>query len=295
MYMLREKTIAASIVFIVVTIIKLINPGMAAQLRGSILPTIEYNVDYRSAMARLGESLTAEEGIIAALSRLGISFPTAVEAIRETEPEISPEPLPEPTTLEAELEPEPSLKLEPSPSPELKPEPEPSASPEASTESEADELSEAVAAFYDTQAAFDGMPDGVAWDVAELPFEHTTPTIGRNSSGFGYRAHPIDGGVRFHYGTDFAVYTGTEIVAFADGVVATAESGDGYGLYVVVSHEDGFSTLYAHCGELLVSAGQTVARGDLIAYSGNTGQTTGPHLHFELLCEGMYLNPEYFV
>ena len=115
------------------------------------------------------------------------------------------------------------------------------------------------------------------------------------SSGFGYRLHPIQNEVLFHYGTDFAADAGTEIHSFADGVVLASGTDSGYGNYVKVDHGGGFVTLYGHCSERLVSEGERVQRGQTIALVGSTGRSTGPHLHFELIHDGVYLNPEFYL
>ena len=101
--------------------------------------------------------------------------------------------------------------------------------------------------------------------------------------------------MKFHYGTDFAVWTGTEVHCFADGCVAFAGEEAGYGKYLIVDHAEGCRTLYAHCQTLMASAGEEVAAGQVIALSGSSGRVTGPHLHFELQRDGVYLNPEYYV
>ena len=119
--------------------------------------------------------------------------------------------------------------------------------------------------------------------------------MGMTSSGFGYRVHPIHGDVRFHYGTDFAANAGTDVLCFADGKVIEAGYDSGYGNYIKIEHNDEFSTLYAHCSLLLVAVGDEVAKGEKIAYVGETGLATGPHLHFELMRNGKYINPEYYL
>ena len=138
-------------------------------------------------------------------------------------------------------------------------------------------------------------PENVSYDVISLPFEESNPIVGETSSGFGYRIHPIDQELRFHYGTDYAADAGTKIHAFADGTVLEAGVSDGYGNYVKLDHGNGFVTLYGHCSALLVSEGEQIARGQSIALVGSTGQSTGPHLHFELMHDGIYLNPEFYL
>jgi len=104
------------------------------------------------------------------------------------------------------------------------------------------------------------------------------------SSGFGYRPNPFTGqGRERHQGIDIRAPTGTEVFATAYGVVRTAGwNENGYGLFVIIEHGYGYSTVFAHNSVLMVSAGDAVERGQLIALSGNTGRSTGPHVHFEV-------------
>ena len=103
---------------------------------------------------------------------------------------------------------------------------------------------------------------------------------------------PISGGVQTSgFGRRSAPTTGTPVYASCGGTVAKAGWGSGYGYVVYINHEDGRQTRYAHLSKVLVSAGQTVKQGDRIALSGNTGISTGPHLHFEMLINGTQVNP----
>lgn len=128
-----------------------------------------------------------------------------------------------------------------------------------------------------------------------LGFAYTTPVQGQFSSGFGLRTDPLEGGSRFHYGLDIAAQQGAVVSSFAAGIVTVVAESSDLGRYVTVSHSNGFSTLYAHCARVTASAGQQVACGDPIAEVGDTGRTTGTHLHFELLHGSTYLNPIYYV
>jgi murein DD-endopeptidase MepM/ murein hydrolase activator NlpD len=118
------------------------------------------------------------------------------------------------------------------------------------------------------------------------------------SSNYGYRIHPISGDKNYHTGVDIAVAQGTQILAGHDGKVTFAGSNGGYGLAVFLEGEtpagERLVTRYAHCSELLVTPGQQVKKGDVIAKVGSTGNSTGPHLHLEVLLNGRYLNPLYF-
>ena len=115
----------------------------------------------------------------------------------------------------------------------------------------------------------------------------------RITSVFGYRTHPITGVYKLHTGVDIAGpgISGKPIMAANAGTVIKAGYNRGYGNYVVIDHGGGYSTLYGHASRLAVSAGQSVARGDTIAYVGTTGYSTGYHLHFEIIENGEYKNP----
>lgn len=119
----------------------------------------------------------------------------------------------------------------------------------------------------------------------------------RISAPFGKRLHPILHIWHVHIGLDLAAPIGTEVYASADGVVDWANSGHngGYGKLVKISHSFGFMTYYAHLDKLAVSKGQFIKKGQLIAYSGNTGYSTGPHLHYEVRFLGQPINPLSFV
>lgn len=159
------------------------------------------------------------------------------------------------------------------------------------------ELPAAVTAFLESQEPYSdyALPENVSYDYSPFDEETAVPVAGYNSSGFGYRLHPIKGEVRFHYGTDFAAWSGEEILAFAAGTVSFAGQSDSYGNYIKIDHGNGWESLYSHCSKLFAAVGDTVAAGDKIALVGDTGLTTGPHLHFELSKDGVYVNPEYYV
>ncbi len=99
----------------------------------------------------------------------------------------------------------------------------------------------------------------------------------------------------FHTGTDFAIAQGTPIYASASGTVKFAGRKGGYGNLVIIDHGNGYQTYYAHCSALYVSAGQKVSKGENIAAVGSTGNSTGPHVHFEIRYNGNTLNPEKYV
>lgn len=118
---------------------------------------------------------------------------------------------------------------------------------------------------------------------------------GRKSSSFGPRKAPTKGASTYHKGLDWATPTGTPIVASCGGTVAKAGWGSGYGYVVYINHEDGRQTRYAHLSKVQVKVGQKVKQGQQIALSGNTGITSGPHVHFEILIGGKQVNPEKYL
>jgi murein DD-endopeptidase MepM/ murein hydrolase activator NlpD len=121
-----------------------------------------------------------------------------------------------------------------------------------------------------------------------------TPVDGaRISSGFGFRRHPVLGYGRMHKGIDFAVPSGTPVMAAGDGTVASAGRTTGFGNLLVINHTNGYATAYGHLTRFApgIRAGIRVRQGQLVAFSGNTGMSTGPHLHYEIRIKGAQVNP----
>lgn len=121
------------------------------------------------------------------------------------------------------------------------------------------------------------------------------PSTRRLTSRFATREHPIDGVTKMHNGIDIAGGYGADIIAADSGTVLFAGNSSSYGKYIVLSHGNGITTLYAHCSQLLVSAGASVSRGQTIAKVGSTGKSTGPHLHFEVSVNGTRKDPLNYV
>ncbi len=117
------------------------------------------------------------------------------------------------------------------------------------------------------------------------------PVPGAAGSGFGNRVHPIFGTVRFHSGLDFGGNMGDPIQAAATGTVIQSKYREGYGNTVIIDHDDGWTTLYAHLSSFAVSTGAQVSLGQTIGAIGSTGWSTGPHLHFEVRFEGVPQDP----
>ena len=144
---------------------------------------------------------------------------------------------------------------------------------------EADRVSSEIASLQDQDKVYTG--GKFLWP--------TTSTL--ITSPFGYRIHPVTGVYTGHTGVDIGVGTGSPVYAAASGTVIVAGTYGGYGYAVVIDHGSGISTLYGHNSSLNVSVGQNVTQGQVIASSGNTGISTGPHLHFEVRINGAYVDP----
>lgn len=121
------------------------------------------------------------------------------------------------------------------------------------------------------------------------------PVSGRITSTFGYRKAPTAGASSYHKGVDIAVNTGTDVLACKEGKVVTAAYSSSAGNYVAIYHGGGIYSYYMHCSQLKTSVGKHVEKGQVIARSGSTGISTGPHLHFAMYKSGNYVNPMYYV
>jgi murein DD-endopeptidase MepM/ murein hydrolase activator NlpD len=129
----------------------------------------------------------------------------------------------------------------------------------------------------------------------KLPFAMPVKDSFRWTSGFGYRRDPKGAGNRMHEGTDMAGSYGTPVYATADGVVTHAGWDNGYGRLIKIKHDFGIETRYAHLSQLRVEVGQRVSRGDRIGDMGNSGRSTGTHLHYEVRLGGTAVNPMTFI
>lgn len=139
----------------------------------------------------------------------------------------------------------------------------------------------------------DGSPTPTAVpEMPSAPITDATPTV---TSGFGWRNDPISGATKFHAGTDLRAAYGQPVHAAAGGRVAFAGDQGGYGLTVVIDHGNGCATRYAHLSGYSVQAGDEVGSGQVVARTGNSGRSTGPHLHLELLKDGKAVDPTLIV
>ena len=121
------------------------------------------------------------------------------------------------------------------------------------------------------------------------------PASSTITSPFGWRNHPVNGGSALHAGVDIAAPMGSSVLAAEDGTVIVAQYSGSAGNYIMIDHGGGLSTVYMHNSSLLVSVGETGEKGQTIAYSGSTGWSTGPHLHFGVRVDGEYVNPMPYV
>lgn len=306
-------------VFVLLVAAKLLFPDAVDRLADSARQVIGRDADFKEAFAAVGRAVSGERPVSDSLQE-------AYAAVFDlAPPETVPDPAPQPEA-EQDLVPQPADAGEPSAAPDaarlrsgVLPLPEvdqavmrelvispegtapmslpagdgPRSAEEESGDGSEEVPEEAVAAMSQVYTMAP-MPENASLEQRNLGFEHCTPVPGRLSSAFGWREHPIEGGSRFHYGVDLAAAEGTDILAFADGEVYASGESSTLGNYIMLRHEGGYVTLYAHCSRVTASGG-SVAMGDKIAEVGATGLATGPHLHFELHDGELYLNPIYYV
>ena len=143
--------------------------------------------------------------------------------------------------------------------------------------------------------SINGWQADIAW-LEALPISlPVVPAQARISSGFGERSDPINRRMAMHSGLDFELPANTPVLAAGAGKVIESGWDNQYGHVLVIRHRDGYTTRYAHNNELLVREGQNVTKGQLIARSGNTGRSTGPHLHFEIMKNGQTVDPAQYL
>ncbi|MGB3640721.1 MAG: M23 family metallopeptidase [Rivularia sp. (in: cyanobacteria)] len=146
------------------------------------------------------------------------------------------------------------------------------------------------------------LPQVSKWVESQYPIRLLQQTKPKNTafpttkgipitSGFGWRIHPLTGEYRFHSGIDFGAPQGTPIYAFKAGLVEFAGIRGGYGKAVIINHGAGKSTLYGHASKLIVRKGERVVPGQIVGKIGSTGNSTGPHLHFEVRLDDKPVNP----
>lgn len=304
-----RRLVICGVIFVLLVAVKLLFPQTVSRLAQSAGRLIGRDADFKEAFAAMGRAISGEEAVSDSLQDAytavfnpsgmtadggAAAVPTMTAATDYMEPgsrlvRYTMKKLPQPTQAAAQ-----EIVLSEAPV-----QAEPAAIGTVSGQSQAEPEHEPVDDTTTTDAlsyvyTMPALPENASLEQRNLGFAHTSPILGNLSSTFGWREHPIEGGNKFHYGVDLAADTGTEICAFADGTVyATGESST-LGYYVMLQHEGGYITLYAHCSKVTVTGG-SVSMGDKIAEVGSTGAATGPHLHFELHDGDLYLNPIYYV
>lgn len=170
--------------------------------------------------------------------------------------------------------------------------------PEAGSSEEVEPTQPPVVTAMAQEYTDDGvkLPSNVSFAYYELGLSETVvPVSGPVTSTFGYRDSPVNGKDEFHLALDIGAAEGTEIGAFADGVVAYIGESDEFGQYLKITHENNVSSFYAHCSKLLVHKGDEVTCGQTVALVGETGNATGPHLHLTIEKDNIRLDPAYYV
>lgn len=294
------------LLFFTVFIGKGVFPQKVREVSGQLLEVMERNTDFRGAFARLGQSLAQQESVLGELGEFcvavfGPSPAPAVPVAAQTGQRLKEEREflnggPDQAALTAhyfnleQVPPEWLAATEPA-------EPEPAEIPEESAQKSKPEAVAAVGTVLQA-VNYDGpaLPTGVTMDQLSLgELETVTPVQGKLWSGYGYRDHPIDGDYKFHNGVDLGADEGKEIAAFAAGTVEYVGQSEIYGNYLQLDHGQGVKSFYAHCSMLTVQQGQQVAAGETVARVGSTGNVTGPHLHFEVKCAGVHVDPAYYI
>lgn len=269
---LLVQLVACGGIFVLLVAVKLLLPGRMTQLGQLLSGPMEQNVDVQAVFSAVGRAFAGESDVGGAARDVyrAVFHPEEPGEILET---AALEDLPEAMdTLRAYREAEAPATEQDQPQ-------------------QQGEASSLAYVLYSEQ----NLPRNVSLEQAILGFDYRAPLSGAISSNFGYREHPMEGEERFHYGVDLAADTGTEIDCFADGTVTAVGESSSYGKYCIVAHQGGYTTLYAHCSRVTASSGAAVKTGQKIAEVGETGAATGPHLHFELQRDGVYLNPIYYV
>lgn len=293
MHMKQAKYYIAAGIFLALTAFRFLVPGAAETVRGKAAELLSRDTDYTAVIRYIRTELLPK-------TSLGEDEQDTAQAASTPE---TPAPTPTPTPAATDAPQREAAQSDgtaltgqaaASPAPVGAEEQTP---PRQEQDAAEEELPAAVQAFLNAQAAFSGyeQPENVTYTMPSLPFSHRTPVGGYSASGFGYRLHPVLDEIKFHYGTDVPANSGDDIGAFAAGTVSFAGEDENLGSYVTVDHGGGWQSLYAHCGTVYVQAGDSVQPGQKLALVGATGLATGPHLHFELTHDGVYLNPEYYI
>lgn len=251
-----------AVLFLAVFLGRGILPGPMEAFRQNVLQVLRSNTDFAAVFADLGHAIEDGTPVGKTLSGLWVEVFAGGAGIREQEWQDHTVPS-APPLLEDQIPPA-------------------TISPDGSAD--------ATDAPVETSPMTE--PEPIESGAPALGLEATTsPVMAVVSSGYGWREDPLGEGEKFHSGVDLAAPYGDPIGAFADGVVDYIGESPAYGQYLQLQHAGGVTSFYAHCSELLVQPGWTVSMGDTVARVGDTGDVTGPHLHFELKVDGERVDP----
>ena len=279
----RRRTLqlaVAGAIFVALVAWKLLFPESLWSVAGAVREALGQDADFKAAFSAVGEAIAGEKSVGDSLAEAYTAvFAPGQYAAEQTSAAMAA----------AEGVAAPADRL----TQQLRGEAQPQKRP---AEAEGEEAPAAETLSSQALVSFNSAgPANVTFSQQVLGFDYTTPAQGTLTSTFGYREHPIQGEELFHYGLDIANVEGTDICAFADGTVKATGESSSFGKYLMLSHENGYTTLYAHCSQVVAATGQQVAMGEKIAEMGSTGNVTGTHLHFELMDGSTYLNPIYYV
>ena len=277
----RRRTIqlvVAGSIFVALVVWKLLAPQSLSAIAGGLREALSQDADFQAAFSAVGEAIAGEKDVGDSLQEAytAVFAPARYHAAQASAAFQIAQRIPDTANL---LYQEMTRYQQQEESP-----------PEGAEEPERQVADSQALVFFSAAA-----PANVSFEQEVMGFPYTTPAQGTMTDTFGYRDHPIYHEERFHYGLDIANVQGTAISAFADGTVKATGESSSLGIYVMLSHPNNITTIYAHCSRVLVSSGQKVSMGEKIAEMGATGLATGSHLHLEILDGDTYLNPIYYV
>ena len=276
------RLLCVLLLFLTVVLGKRVCPEKMVLAGERVMGVLNQNLDMEAVFADLGESITREGGALEGLETFCVEV-FGGQPVAEGEPTMEQAVPFEPVfpadysgLLKEHLEEIGYWKI-----------------PEPMEEEEPPAVGTVLERGKEPDTAF---PEGATTDKLSFgSLDTISPVVGSLNSGFGYREHPIKGNVCFHGGADISAKEGEAIGAFADGVVEYVGEDQSYGLYIQLDHGNGIKSFYAHCRTLCAEKGQQVMAGETIATVGATGTATGPHLHLELKCCGVRVDPAYYV
>ena len=294
------------VLFLTLFIGKGVFPERVGEMSGVLLAYMGQNTDFRGAFTRLGRALAEEPSVLGEIGAfcvevfgedrqaVQVSLPVSVESLGEEERRFLN------SSSDSGVAAAHYLRLEQVPQEWFEGQEvllEEKTAEETEVVAEKPEEVPAVGAILlKAEPQEKNPPDGHTLDHLSLGgLEVCTPVMGPLWSEYGYRDHPMDGEHKFHSGVDIGADTGTSIGAFAAGTVEYIGESDAYGNYLQIDHGQGIKSFYAHCDSLLVQQGQQVTLGETVARVGATGSATGPHLHLELKCGGVRIDPAYYI